>query len=223
MVDLVTAGISSNSFFSYLRGAAATPTFAPVQPLVEISEASAEGIAIQMLSAAIALGAGVTDLSNTAAIQAAVMAAVGAGVIPLAAVQPTPGLSTAVINTLDETLGGQMGGVIASTIAGLAGSSRSAAAMTLYGLLAQKIAAALGVPVSFVPASEIVKRLNPFANSTTGAAPAANNPWIAHADTELVCEFRKVKRLAAGSAPLDPVASVKRLKVLAGRTEVLPG
>jgi len=236
MVDLVTAGISSNSFFSYLRGAAATPAFAPVQPLVEINEAVAEGIAIQMLSAAIALGAGVTDLSNTAAIQAAVMAAVGAGLIPLAAVQPTPGLSTAVINTLDETLAGQMGGMIAGTIAGLAASSRSAAAMTLYGLIAQKLAAALGVPVSFVPASEVVKRLNPFANSTTGAAPAANNPWINHADTEaqgfavvslskteLLCEFRKVNRLAAGSAPLTPVASVKRLKVLAGKAEVLPG
>jgi len=236
MVDLVTAGISSNSFFSYLRGAAATPAFAPVQPLVEINEAVAEGIAIQMLSAAIALGAGVTDLSNTAAIQAAVMAAVGAGLIPLAAVQPTPGLSTAVINTLDETLAGQMGGMIAGTIAGLAASSRSAAAMTLYGLIAQKLAAALGVPVSFVPASEVVKRLNPFANSTTGAAPAANNPWINHADTEaqgfavvslskteLLCEFRKVNRLSAGSAPLTPVASVKRLKVLAGKAEVLPG
>lgn len=236
MVDLVTAGISSNSFFSYLRGAAATPTFAPVRPLVEINEAVAEGIAIQMLSAAIALGAGVTDLSNTAAVQAAVMGAVGAGLIPLAAVQPTPGLSTAVINTLDETLAGQMGGVVANTIAALAAGSRSAAAMTLYGLIAQKLAAALGIPTQFVPAAEVVKRLNPFANSATGAAPAANNPWIAHADTEaqgfavvtvskteLLCEFRKVNRLSQGSAPLTPVASVKRLRVPAGKVEVQAG
>lgn len=233
MVDLVTAGISSNSFFSYFAGAASVPAFAPVKPLVLISEAEAEGIAIQMLSAAIALGAGVTDLSNTAAIQAAVMAAVGAGLIPLAAVQPTAGLSSAPINTFDETLAGHMGDTIAATIAAMAGASRSAAAMTLYGLIAQKLAAALGIPVSFVPSSEVVKRLNPFANSTTGVPPAINNPWLHYADsnaqgyavvnlskTELVCDFKKIAPLNAGVPPATPVASVKRVRVPVGKAQL---
>ena len=43
------------------------------------------------------------------AIQAAVMGAIQAGKLPAAAVQPTPGLSTAVINTFDETQAGTMG------------------------------------------------------------------------------------------------------------------
>ena len=103
--------------------------------------------------------------------------------IPLAAVQPTPGLSTAPINTFDETLVGHMGNTLAATNAALAGASRSVAAMTLYGLIAQKLAAALGIPVSFVPASEVIKRLNPFANSTTGVPPAINNPWIHYVDS----------------------------------------
>ncbi|MDT9000024.1 alkaline phosphatase D family protein [Paucibacter sp. APW11] len=233
MVDLVTAGLSSDSFFSYLRAASAAPAFAAIQPLVVLNEAVAEGIAIQMLSAAIAMGAGVTDLSNTAAIQAAVGGAIQAGLIPAAAVAPTPGLSTAAINTLDETLGGQMGGVIANTIAALAGASRSAAAMTLYGLIAQKLAAALGIPVNFVPATEVVKRLNPFANSTTGIAPSANNPSLVHTDTdaqgfavvtlsktELLCEFRKLARLSNGELPAAPVASVTKLRVPAGSPSV---
>ena len=235
MVDLVSAGMSSNSFFSYLLSAASTPSFADIKPLVAVSEAEAEGLAIRMLSAAIALGAGVTDLSNTAAVQAAVMAAIGAGLIPLAAVQPTPGLTLTPIVTLDETLRGNMGGIVAGTIAGLAGASKSVAAMTLYGLIAQNLATALGIPVAFVPAAEVVKRLNPFANSTTGVPPTPNNPWIKHADsdaqgyavvrltkTELVCDFKKLKRLSGGAAPLDAVASVKRVQVPVGRVEVNP-
>jgi alkaline phosphatase D len=47
MVDLVTAGVSSNSNFSYFYGAANTPTFAALKPLVAASEAEAEGIAIR--------------------------------------------------------------------------------------------------------------------------------------------------------------------------------
>ncbi|RQO56965.1 hypothetical protein DBR47_16860 [Paucibacter sp. KBW04] len=233
MVDLVTAGISSNSFYSYFQGAASQPAFAPVQPLVQTSEAGAEGIAIQMLSAAIALGAGVTDLSNTAAVQAAVAGAIGAGIIPAAAVQATAGLSTAAINTFDETLAGNMGGVIAGTIAALAGASKSVAAMTLFGLIRQKLATALGIPANFVPTSEVVKRLNPFANSTTGVPPAVNNPWLRVADsdaqgfavvslskTELLCEFRKVAKLSGGVAPTTPVASVTQLRVPVGKVEV---
>ena len=229
MVDLVTAGMSSNSFFSYFLGAASQPGFSDLKPLVATSEAEAEGIAIKMLSVAIAQAAGVTDLSNAAAVQAAVMGAIGAGKIPAAAVQPTPGLSTAVINTFDETLMGGMGGVIANTIAMLAATSRSAAAMTLYGLIQQKLAAALGIPPAAVPSSEIVKRLNPLANATTGAAPAVNNPWIKHADshaqgyavvslskTELVCQFKKVKPLAGGAAPTDAIASIKTVRVPSG-------
>ena len=229
MVDLVCAGMSSNSSFSYFLGAASQPGFTDIKPLVATSEAEAEGIAIKMLSVAIAQAAGVTDLGNTAAIQAAVMGAIGAGKIPAAAVQPTPGLSTAIINTWDETLMGQMGGVIAGTIATLAASGRSAAAMTIYGLIQQKLAAALGIPPASVPAGEIVKRLNPMANATTGAAPAINNPWIKHADadangyavvtlskTELVCQFKKVKRLSGGAAPTDAIASVKTIRVPSG-------
>lgn len=229
MVDLVCAGMSSNSSFSYFLGAASQPGFTDIKPLVATSEAEAEGIAIKMLSVAIAQAAGVTDLSNTAAVQAAVMGAIGAGKIPAAAVQPTPGLSTAIINTWDETLMGQMGGVIAGTIAMLAATGRSAAAMTIYGLIQQKLAAALGIPPSAVPSSEVVKRLNPMANATTGAAPAINNPWIKHADadangyavvtlskTELVCQFKKVKRLSGGVAPTDAIASVKTVRVPSG-------
>lgn len=233
MVDLVSAGISSNSFFSYLLGAASTPAFADVKPLVATSEAEAEGIAIRMLSAAIAMAAGVTDLSNTAAVQAAVMAAIGAGLIPAAAVQPTPGLARTPISTLDESLRGNMGGVIAGTIAALAGASRSVAAMTLFGLIRGKLAAALGIPPANVPVTEIVKRLNPFADSTTGVPPTPNNPWIKHADsdaqgyavvslskTELICDFKKVNRLSGGAAPTTPVASVKRVQVPVGKVEV---
>ncbi len=233
MVDLVTAGVSSNSNFSYFYGAATQPAFAPLKPLVATSEAEAEAIAIQMLSAAIALGAGVTDLTNTAAITAAVQAAIVGGVIPAAAVSATPGLSTAVINTFDETQAGTMGSIVASTIAGLAGASKSVAAMTLYGLIRGRLATALGIPAGSVPAAEIVKRLNPFADSTTAVAPPVNNPWIKHVDsdaqgyavvslskTELLCDFKKVARQAGGVAPATPVASVKRVRVAAGVTDV---
>ncbi|MCV2350350.1 alkaline phosphatase D family protein [Paucibacter sp. Y2R2-4] len=236
MVDLVTSGISSNSFFSYFVGASANPAFAPVKPLVVINEVAAEGIAIQMLSAAVAMAAGVTDLSNTAAVQAAVMGAIGAGKIPAAAVSATPGLSTAPINTFDETLMGNMGNTIAATNAALAGASKSVPAMTLYGLIAQNLATALGIPVAFVPAAEVVKRMNPFANPTTGVPPAINNPWIRHADsnaqgyavvslskTELVCDFNKIAPLSAGVAPTTPIASVKRVRVPVGKAQVTLG
>ncbi|MEJ6007790.1 alkaline phosphatase D family protein [Paucibacter sp. AS339] len=236
MVDLVTSGISSNSFFSYFVGASANPAFAPVKPLVVINEVAAEGIAIQMLSAAIAMAAGVTDLSNTAAVQAAVVGAIGAGKISAAAVTATAGLSTAVINTFDETLMGHMGDTIAATNAGLAAASKSVPAMTLYGLIAQNLATALGIPVGFVPAAEVIKRMNPFANPTTGVPPAINNPWIRHADsnaqgyavvslskTELVCDFNKIAPLSAGLPPTTPIASVKRVRVPVGKAQVTLG
>ncbi len=233
IVDLVTAGVSSNSNFSYFYGAATQPAFAALKPLVATSEFEAEAIAIQMLSAAIALGAGVTDLSNTAAIQAAVQAAIQGGLVPAAAFAPTTTLSKAVINTFDETQAGTMGTIVAGTIAGLAAASKSVAAMTLYGLIQQKLATALNIPTSSVPASEIVKRLNPFADSTTAVAPPVNNPWIKHVDsdaqgyavvtlskTELLCDFKKVARQVGGVAPTTPVASVKRVRVAAGVTDV---
>ncbi|MCE4557685.1 alkaline phosphatase D family protein [Roseateles cellulosilyticus] len=233
MVDLVTAGVSSNSSFSYFYGAASQPTFAAIKPLVATSEAEAEGIAIQMLSAAVAIAAGVTDLTDTNAIKAAVAAAIGAGQLPAAAVAPTAGLSTAVVNTFNETMAGTMGTLVAGTIAGLAAASKSVAAMTLYGLIQQKLATALGIPTSAVPAAEIVKRLNPFADSTTAVAPPVNNPWIKHVDsdaqgyavvslskTELLCDFKKLARQVGGVAPAAPVASVKRLRVAAGVTDV---
>ena len=233
MVDLVTAGMSSNSNFSYFLGAASSPAFAALKPLVAISEAEAEGIAIQMLSAAIALGAGITDLSNTAAIQAAVGGAIQAGLVPAAAFAPTPGLSTAVINTFDETQAGTMGTLLAGTNATLAATGRSAAAMTLYGLIANSLAQALGIPAAAVPSSEVVKRMNPFANPTTGAGPTVNNPWIRHVDsdaqgyavvtlskTELVCEFKKLHRLGVNFLTGNPVASVKKVRVPAGQSDV---
>lgn len=236
MVDLVTAGVSSNSNFSYFYGAATQPAFAALKPLVATSEAEAEAIAIQMLSAAIAIAAGVTDLSNTAAIQAAVQGAILAGLVPAAAFAPTATLSKAIINTFDETQAGTMGAIVANTIAGLAAAAKSVAAMTLYGLIQQKLATALGIPASFVPASEIVKRLNPFANSTTGVPPTVNNPWIRHVDsdaqgyavvslskTELVCNFKKMARQVGGVAPANPVASVKTVRVATGVTDVTVG
>lgn len=233
MVDLVTAGVSSNSNFSYFYGAASQPAFAALKPLVATSEFEAEAIAIQMLSAAIAIAAGVTDLTNTAAIQAAVGAAIAGHVITAAAVTPTPSLSRTVINTFDETQAGTMGTIVAGTIAGLAAASKSVAAMTLYGLIQQKLAAALSIPPSAVPASEIVKRLNPFADSTTAVAPPVNNPWMKHVDsdaqgyavvsvtkTDLTCQFRKVNRQVGGVAPTTPVASTKTVKVAVGVTDV---
>ena len=233
MVDLVTAGVSSNSNFSYFYGAATQPTFAALKPLVATSEAEAEGIAIQMLSAAIAIASGVTDLSNTAAIQAAVQAAILAGRVPAAAFAPTATLSRAIVNTFDESQAGTMGTLIAGLITSMAVAGKSVAAMTLYGLIQQSLAAALGIPPANVPASEIVKRLNPFANSTTGVPPTVNNPWIKHVDsdaqgyavvtlskTELLCDFKKMARQVGGTAPTTPVASVKRVRVAAGVTDV---
>ena len=233
MVDLVTAGVSSNSNFSYFYGAATQPSFAALKPLVATSEAEAEGIAIQMLSAAIALAAGVTDLSNTAAIQAAVQGAVLAGKVPAAAFAATATLSKAIINTFDETQAGAMGSIVAGTIAGLAAAGKSAAAMTLYGLIQQKLAAALGIPLANVPAAEVVKRLNPFADSTTGTPPSVNNPWMRHVDsdaqgyavvaltkTDLTCTFKKMARQVGGTAPATPVASMKTVRVTSGVTDV---
>lgn len=233
MVDLVTAGVSSNSNFSYFYGAASQPSFAALKPLVATSEFEAEAIAIQMLSAAIAIAAGVTDLTNTAAIQAAVQAAIVGGLVPAAAFAPTTSLSRAVIVTLDETQAGTMGTVVAGTTAALAAASKSVAAMTLYGLIQQRLAAALSIPPAAVPASEIVKRLNPFADATTAVAPPVNNPWIKHVDsdaqgyavvslskTELLCDFKKLARQSGGVAPTVPVASVKRVRVAAGVTDV---
>jgi alkaline phosphatase D len=233
MVDLVTAGMSSNSNFSYFFGAASQPAFAPLKPLVATSEAESEVIAIQMLSAAIAIGAGVTDLSDTAAVQAAVQAAIAGGLVPAAAFAPTAGLSTALIVTLDETQAGTMGTTVAGTIGALAGASRSVAAMTLFGLIRQRLATALGIPTSAVPVTEIVKRLNPFADAATAVAPPVNNPWIKHVDsdaqgyavvslskTELLCDFKKMARQVGGVAPATPVASVRRVRVAAGVTDV---
>lgn len=233
MVDLVTAGVSSNSNFSYFYSAATQPAYAALKPLVATSEFEAEAIAIQMLSAAIAINAGVTDLSNTAAIQAAVQGAIMAGLVPAAAFAPTASLSRAIVNTFDETQAGTMGSIVASTIAGLAGAGTSVAAMTLFGLIQQSIATALGIPANFVPASEVVKRLNPFANSTTGVPPTVNNPWIKHVDsdaqgyavvsvskTELSCTFKKVARQVGGAAPTTPVASTRTVRVAAGVTDV---
>ena len=233
IVDLVTAGVSSNSNFSYFYGAATQPAFAALKPLVATSEAEAEAIAIQMLSAAIAIAAGVTDLTNTAAIQAAVGAAIAAHLVPAAAFAPTASLSKAIINTFDETQAGTMGTIVANTNAMLAATSKSVAAMTLYGLIQQKLAAALGIPTSAVPSSEIVKRMNPFADSTTAVPPPVNNPWIKHVDsdaqgyavvtlskTELLCDFKKVARQVGGVAPATPVASVRRVRVAAGVTDV---
>lgn len=233
MVDLVTAGVSSNSNFSYFYGAATQPSFAALKPLVATSEAEAEAIAIQMLSAAIAIAAGVTDLTNTAAIQAAVQAAIVGGLVPAAAFAPTASLSHAIINTFDETQAGTMGTILAGTIAGLAAADKSVAAMTLYGLIQQKLAGELGIPPANVPASEIIKRLSPFANSTTGVQPPVNNPWIKHVDsdaqgyavvtlskTELICDFKKMARQVGGAAPTTPVATTKRVRVAVGVTDV---
>ncbi|SMC19760.1 alkaline phosphatase D [Andreprevotia lacus DSM 23236] len=225
MVDLVTAGISSDSFYSYFASSTSDPTFAAAAPLVVISEQKAEAIAIQMLSAAIAMAAGVTDLSNTSAIQQAVGAAIAAGKVPAAAFVATASLSAAPINSFNDTVGGTMGATIATTIAALAAASRSVAAMTLAGLIQQQLAAALKIPAANVPASEVAKRLNPFANSQTGVAPV-NNPWIKYADTdaqgyavvtvlpgELQVEFRKVARLSNGQAPSPALQQTTRLRV----------
>ncbi len=233
MVDLVTAGISSQSNFTYFYSAASAPAYAAMKPLVATSEAEAEGIAIRMLSAALALAAGITDLTNTAAIQAVVAQAIAGGLIPAAAVAPTAGLATTPINTFDETQAGAMGTVLASTIAALAASGRSVPAMTLYGAIRGKLAAALGIPAAAVPATEIVKRLNPFADSTTGTPPAVNNPWLRYVDsnaqgyavvtvskTELLCDFKKIAPLANGAAPAVAVQSVKTARVAVDVTDV---
>jgi alkaline phosphatase D len=233
MVDLVTAGMSSNSNFSYFYGAATTPEFAALKPLVATSELEVEAIAIQMLSLAIAIAAGVTNLSDPEAIQAAVQGAILAGKVPVAAFAPTATLSRAIINTFDETQAGIMGTLVAGNIASMAIAGKSVAAMTLFGLIRQSLATALGIPPNLVPNEEIVKRLNPFANSATGVPPTVNNPWIKHVDsdaqgyavvsvskTELSCTFKKMARQVGGTAPTTPVASTRTFRVAAGVTDV---
>jgi alkaline phosphatase D len=232
MVDLVTAGMSSNSNFSYFYGAATTPEFAALKPLVATSELEVEAIAIQMLSLAIAIAAGVTNLSDPEAIQAAVQGAILAGKVPVAAFAPTATLSRAIINTFDETQAGIMGTLVAGNIASMAIAGKSVAAMTLFGLIRQSLATALGIPPNLVPNEEIVKRLNPFANSATGVPPTVNNPWIKHVDsdaqgyavvsvskTELSCTFKKMARQVGGTAPTTPVASTRTFRVAAGVTD----
>ncbi|WP_293938092.1 alkaline phosphatase [Iodobacter sp.] len=233
MIDLVTAGISSDSFYSYFAKAVSDPASAAVQPLIFTSEAAAEGIAIQMISAGIAMQAGLTDLSNTTAIKAAVGGAIANGLLPAAAVTPTAGLSSAAINTFNETLAGQMGELIGGQIAALAAAKKSVAAQTLYGMVAGQLAAALKIPVASVPAAEVIKRLNPFANQAAGTAPAANNPWIKYADTDaqgytvveltaagLKAEFRKITRLEGNVAPQKAIEKSKTILVKAGSLDL---
>jgi alkaline phosphatase D len=156
----------------------------------------------------IAIQAGVTDLSNTAVIKAAVGGAIAKGLLLAVAVTPTAGLSSAAINTFNETLAGQMGELIGGQIAALASAKKSVAAQTLYGMVAGQLADALKISAASVPSVEVIKRLNPFANQAAGTAPAANNPWIKYADTDaqgftvveltavgLKAEFRKITRL----------------------------
>jgi alkaline phosphatase D len=231
MVDLVTAGVSSNSNFSYFYGAATQATFAALKPLVATSEAEIEVIAIQMLGPAIALAAGVTDLTNISAVQAAVQSALATGLVRAAAFAPTAGLSTATIITFDETQAGTMGTLIANRIMGMTG--RSMAAATLSFVIQLHLSAPGGLQGPLVPVTEIVKRLNPFANPKTGVAPPINNPWIKHVDsdaqgyavvtlskTELLCDFKRMERQVGGAAPATPVASVKRVRVAANVTDV---
>lgn len=229
MIDLVTAGVSSDSFYSYFAKAVSDASFSAVQPLIFTSEAAAEGIAIQMISAGIAMQAGVSDLSNTAAVSAAVKGAIAAGLLPAAAVTPTAGLATTAINTFNETLAGQMGTVIGQQIALLA-SGRSVPAQTLYGMIAQQLAKAMGAAA---PASEIIKRLNPFAKQATGAAPAINNPWIKFVDTDaqgyavveltaagMKTEFKKISRLQGTALPASAIDKIKTINITAGSLDL---
>ncbi|WP_034619016.1 alkaline phosphatase D family protein [Chitinibacter tainanensis] len=232
VVDLVTAGISSDSFYSYLASAVRDPSLASAQALIFTSEAGAEAIAIQMLSLAIAQQAGVSNLGDKAAIQQAVGAAIQAGQLPAAAVQATAGLATSEINTLNDLLGGGLGQTIASTIASLAARKASVAAQTLYGLVAGKIASQMQIPAANVPASAVQPFLNPFADQASGKAPV-NNPWIKHADTdaqgyavvtvtpsEVQCTFRKMRRLSNGAAPSAPLAGETRVRIASGKADV---
>ncbi|MGL4604119.1 MAG: hypothetical protein ACRCU9_08220, partial [Iodobacter sp.] len=190
---------------------------------------AAEGIAIQMISAGIAMQAGVSDLSNTAAVSAAVKGAIAAGLLPAAAVTPTAGLATTAINTFNETLAGQMGTVIGQQIALLA-SGRSVPAQTLYGMIAQQLAKAMGAAA---PAGEIIKRLNPFAKQATGAAPAINNPWIKFVDTDaqgyavveltaagMKTEFKKISRLQGTALPASAIDKIKTINITAGSLDL---
>ncbi|BCL75860.1 hypothetical protein JHS3_15960 [Jeongeupia sp. HS-3] len=230
MVDLVTAGISSDSFYHYFYAAAQDPALAAAAPLVYTSEAGAEQLAIQMLSAAIAGAAGVSDLSDTAAVQAAVQGAIVAGKVSATAFQTTSGLAKTPINTFDDTVGGALGTTLAATMAALAG--KSAAVATLSGLIRQQLAAVMGLPVASVPATEVLKRLNPFADQASGVAPV-NNPWIAYTDTdaqgyavvtlsagELRAEFKKIARLDGHRAPAAPLLQTTRLQVPRGQVKV---
>ncbi|XZG69778.1 alkaline phosphatase D family protein [Chitinibacteraceae bacterium HSL-7] len=226
MVDLVTAGISSDSFYSYFAGEAANPAFADAAPLVFTSEQGAEAIAIRMLSIAVARAAGVSDVSDGDAVRAAVNAAIAGGAVPAGAFVATPGFSVSRINTFNDTVGGALGKTLAATMAGL--QARSLACATLSVFIRQQLATAMSIPLGSVPESEVEKRLNPFADAATGVAPI-NNPWIRYADTDaqgyavvtvtraaLDVVFRKVNRLEGERAPSQAIASSVALRVQSG-------
>jgi len=234
LVDLVTAGISSDSFYQYFAAAVRDPSLTSAQALVFSSEAGAEQIAIQMLSVGIAMQANVPDPSNSAQVQAAVTAAIQANMVPAAAFQATTGLSKTEINTFNDLLGGELGKTISTLIATLAATKKSVAAQTLYGFIAQKIATQLGggTTAAQIPASQVTPFLNPFANPSTGAAPI-NNPWIKYADTDaqgyavvtltptdLQCTFRKINPLSQGQVPSTIIGKDTKLTVQAGIVDV---
>nr|WP_314902065.1 hypothetical protein [uncultured Deefgea sp.] len=130
-----------------------------------------------------------------------------------------------------------MGKTIANLITTLAATKKSIAAQTLYGFVAQKIAAQIGggVSPSQIPASQVTPFLNPFANSSTGVAPV-NNPWIKYADTDaqgyavvtltptdLQCPFRKINPLNQGQTPSTIIGKETKLTVQAGVVDVKIG
>ncbi|QLG89519.1 alkaline phosphatase D family protein [Chitinibacter bivalviorum] len=232
LVDLVTAGISSDSFYHYFASSVRDPALASSQPLVFSSDAGAEQIAIQMLSIAIAQKAGVSNLNDSAAIKAAVGGAVAAGLVPAAAFLPTANLSKAEVNTFNDLLGGELGKTIAGLIANLAAKGLSVAAQTLYALVAKSIAEKMSISPTQVPAAQIVPFLNPFADQATGKGPI-NNPWIRYADTDaqgyavvtvtpdaLNCTFRKVNLLQNGQLPATVLSKETRLQVQSGVVDV---
>jgi alkaline phosphatase D len=232
LVDLVTAGISSDSFYHYFADSVRDPSLASAQALVFSSEAGAEQIAIQMLSMAVAQQAGVSNLSDSNQVKAAVTAAIVAGKLPAAAVQASANLSKAEVNTFNDLLGGELGQTIAKLIAGLAAQKKSIPAMTLYGLVAQQIAGKQGITPEQVPAAQVQRWLNPFADQASGNAPV-NNPWMRYADTDaqgyavvtvtpgaLDCTFRKINLLDQGKVPSQLLNKETRVQVKAGVVDV---
>ncbi|WP_297572025.1 alkaline phosphatase [uncultured Deefgea sp.] len=234
LIDLVTAGMSSDSFYHYFASAVRDPALASAQALVFSSEAGAEQIAIQMLSVGIAQQAGVSDLSNTSQVSAAVAGAINAKIVPAQAFVATAGLSRSEVNTFNDLLGGQLGQTIAALIANLAATKKSIAAQTLAGFIAQNIAQKIGggITAAQIPASQVTPFLNPFANPATGAAPV-NNPWIRYADTDaqgyalvkltptqLQCTFRKINPLQNGQVPSPVIMKDTQLSIQSGVLEV---